>query len=143
MYLHPLANSLDNRSEGGDGRGCAIELTAAVIGDNDGVDASLRCGTCVLNIHHTLEDQPTWPSIAHPLHVPPREARVELLRDPRGERRQIAHALGMTHYVAKRPALSAKHAYTPLRSGDELAYRVRVDLWRRRQAIPDVIVPLP
>src|SRR5436190_149252 len=72
--------------QGARGRRHRVQLAAAVVRDDHSVDADLDGAARVLDVEHALHDELPVPVLAHPCHVVPGDARVELVVHPVLER---------------------------------------------------------
>src|SRR2546427_333414 len=72
--LDLIADGVDHVGQRTGCGGHRIELAAAVVGDDEAVDAGVRGAPRVLGIEHALDDQPTGPLLAHPGDVVPGHA---------------------------------------------------------------------
>src|SRR5690348_9886015 len=77
-HLDARAHGIGDRGQRADRGGRAVELAAAVVGDDERVGAGVRREPRVLDVHDPLEDELAAPALLHPLDVGPRQARVEL-----------------------------------------------------------------
>jgi hypothetical protein len=89
QHLGLVSDRLDDGGQRADGRRHRVELAAAVVGDDDAVDARCHRAPGVLRVEHALDDQSPAPVLSHSGDVVPRHARVELSVHPvtKGRRR--------------------------------------------------------
>src|SRR3954465_5207099 len=140
--LDAVADSGRDRRERHDGRNSAIQLTPAVVRDNQRLGAACHRPLGILWIQNALEDQLPAPAVLDTFNVIPAEGRVELLCCPRRQRAKVADALGVADDVAERPALCAQHPQAPARLGGEIDdVRNRHPRWGR-EAVLDVLMAL-
>ncbi len=100
MHFDAVADSVGDSGELADGRGCAVELPPAVVGDDDRVGAGSEREPRILGIHYALEDQLAAPLAAEPLDVGPRELEIELAGDPVRHRAEITGSFGVANEIA-------------------------------------------
>src|SRR3954453_16698954 len=94
--LDPVADSGRDSRERCDRRNSAVQLTPAVVRDNQCLGAACHGHLGILWIQNALEDQLPAPAVLDPFNVIPAEGRVELLCCPRRQRAKVSDAL----YVA-------------------------------------------
>jgi hypothetical protein len=97
QHFEPVADGIGDARQGGDAGGDAVELAAAVVGDDDAVDAGLGGFARVLDVEDALQHDPAWPVLAHPGQVLPGHARVELAVHPGlefGQAARVGHRRG-------------------------------------------------
>ena len=82
------------------------------------------------------------PALLDPGHVVPRQAGVELLVGPLGQRAHVLDAFHVAVDVAELAPLGVQHAPAPVRLGHQVEQVAHGGLGRRRQAVLDVLVPL-
>src|SRR5262245_27778917 len=97
------------------GRGGAVELAAAVVGDDDGIGTTADRKLGILRVEDALEDELAAPALLDAFDVVPIEAWVKLFGGPGGERTRVLNALGVADNVAEGAPLGAEHAQPPAR----------------------------
>ena len=75
-------HSVDDRRQGLNRRGGAVQLAPTVVGNNQRVGARVDGQSCVFHILNALEDQLAAPAPLDPFDVGPVQRRVELLAGP-------------------------------------------------------------
>ena len=93
-----------NRRQGAGAGQYAVELTTAVVGDDDAVGTEAHRILGVFRVEDALDDHGAVPEIANPLQVFPRDRRVEVLAQPAnvvGEARGIATVGGDVAQVVR------------------------------------------
>src|SRR5690606_34941901 len=108
-----VADRVNDRGQGVDGRRGTVKLTPAVVGDDDCVGTGGCCHPRILWVENALDDQLAAPALLDPCHVIPRQLWIELLCRPGGKRREVRDALGVTCDIAEGAALRAQHAHAP------------------------------
>ena len=111
--LHNLRQRPDRRDR-------AVELAAAVVGDHDRVGPRLRRELRVLGVEDALDDQLAAPELLHPLHVFPRQRRVELPGDPLRQGGEALRIRDAAFEVAEGFSLAAQHVQRPARFGQDI-----------------------
>ena len=91
--LDAVADSGRDGRERHDGRNGAVQLTPAVVRDNQGLGAACRGHLGILWIQNALEDQLPAPAVLDTFNIIPAEGRVELLCCPGRQRTKVADAL--------------------------------------------------
>ncbi len=56
MDFDPVTHGIDDLRQHGDGGECAIQLTTAMVGDDDGIGARISRSTGIFLIENALED---------------------------------------------------------------------------------------
>src|SRR5215217_8998927 len=118
--LDAVADSGRDSRERRDGRHGAVQLTPAVVRDNQRLGAACRGYLGILWIQNALEDQLPAPAVLDTFNVIPAEGRVELFCCPGRQRTKVADALCVADDVAERPALCAQHPQAPARLSREI-----------------------
>jgi hypothetical protein len=118
--FEPVTDGIGDAGQGGDAGGDAVQLPAAVVGDDDAVDTSSHGLARILDVEDALQHDPARPVLAHPGQVLPGDARVELAVHPGLE-------LGQAACVGYRCGQVAKH------QGLALDRDVEQPLWMREQ----------
>ena len=91
----------------------AVELPAAMVGDDEAVDAALDGQPGLVRMQHALEDQRPAPDLAQLLDILPGHRGIEQRRHAAGERADVGR-LARPHIVAEGDALQfAPHAPEP------------------------------
>src|SRR5262245_27436820 len=115
--------------------GRAVELPAAVIGDDNRIRASINRTPRILPIHNALQHKLSAPQPADPSDVVPGDGWIELLFDPRKQRSYVIHAVNVPGEVAEGPARCPQHIKAPFgllghvdKSGDS-------GFWRNRKPV--------
>ncbi len=80
------AHCIGNFGQHRDRRRRAVELPAAVIGDDDGGGTGAGRDPGIFHIEYALDDQLAGPQAADPLDILPAESGIELRRGPFGKR---------------------------------------------------------
>src|SRR5579863_1405138 len=79
------AGRLDHPGKRADRSDGAVELAAAMIGDDDSIDAALDRLSRFVRMQEALEDERPAPQAAQPIDVMPADVRIELLDHERAE----------------------------------------------------------
>src|SRR5712671_4978956 len=95
----PTASTIFGSAEIEDG--APVELATAMVGDHQCARAGLGRDPRVVDIEHALENELAGPQAPDPLDVLPRQRRVELGRDPGGERFHIGAAARIAREIAE------------------------------------------
>ena len=82
VHLDLAAHGLNDGRQRLDARLRAIELAAAVVGDDQRVGTRLHSQLRVFHVLDALEDQLAAPALLDPFHIAPVERRVELRGGP-------------------------------------------------------------
>src|SRR3954462_2603526 len=140
--LNAVPDSGRDSRERHDGRDSAVQLTPAVVRDNQCLGAACHRHLGILWIQNALEDQLPAPAVLDTLNVIPAEGRVELLCCPGRQRAKVSDARCVANDVAERPALCAQHRQAPARLGGEIDdVRNRHPRWGR-EAVLEVLMSL-
>src|SRR5690606_14035885 len=78
-----VADRIDDLRQHRDRRRRAVELAAAMVGDDDRVGTGVGRHLRVLDVDDALDDQLAAPAFLDPCNVLPRQLRIELLGGPR------------------------------------------------------------
>jgi len=82
VNFNVLAHGFNNAGQGADAAFSAIELAAAVVGDDQRVGSCVDGVACIFRVLDSLEDQFTSPKLLDPFHIVPVQRRVKLLGGP-------------------------------------------------------------
>ena len=137
------ADGVDDPGQRGDRGHGAVELPAAVIGDDERRRAGLGRALGVLHVEQPLEHQRARPQVPDPFDVLPAQRRIELSGDPCRERAHALHAAHMARQIAEGLALAAQDARRPARLGRDVEQVAEPDLRRDRHAVAQVAMALP
>jgi hypothetical protein len=137
--LDPSAHGIGDRGDEVEGGRRAVELTAAVVRQGDGVHAGVGGELRVGDGLHALEDDGAVPHRPEPVDVRPRQRRVELGVDVvRQGDRGGAVADVTTDDVGEADRLAARERPGPARMERSVDDRARTDGGREREPAADV-----
>ena len=141
--LDAAADRFGNRRQGRDRTRRAVELTPAMVADDQRIGAGVGGEARVLGVHDPFQDQRAAPALLDPLDVAPIQPRVELLGGPAAQRAHVLHALDVADDVAELASLRAQHVPAPARLECEVDQILEGRFRRRRQPVLQVLVALP
>ena len=142
--LGPVAHGVGNARQSLDRGAGAVELTAAVVGHPDRVDATLHAALRVGHRHHALDRERLVPDPAQPLEVLPGLRRVEQL--PVGVLDQPRSRISTGSRDASQAAMDlgppARHAVQPRRMQRRVDRCSRRDSDRHREPVAQITLAL-
>src|SRR5579883_3584145 len=137
------ADRIDDPRQHRDRGDRTIELTPAVVGDDERGSSGLGGAAGVLDVEQSLDDQLAGPQLADPFDILPGERRIELAGDPLRQRADALHAAHPSGEVAEGLALAGEDADRPSGPLRDIDHIGELDLRRHRHAVAQVAVALP
>src|ERR1700704_1987854 len=141
-HLDLRAHGVDDLRQRRDRRRRAVELPAAVIGDDKSRGPGLGRGPGVLDVEDALEDELARPDAAHPLDVLPAQCWIELAGGPMRKRVHVLHALHVAGEIAEGLAFAPEDRERPGRLGRDVDDVRELDLRGNGHAVPEVAMAL-
>ena len=82
MHFNVFAHRIDDGRQGVDAGLGAIQLTTTMVGDDEGIRATLHRQASVFDVLNAFQNELAAPELFHPFHIGPIERRVELATGP-------------------------------------------------------------
>ena len=108
-----IADRLFDCGEEADAAAGAVELAAAVVGDDQGFDAHALGNFGVFGVHDAFEYDWAAPLLLDPFDVLPVKSRVDFFGSPDYEAGEVVDAFSMADDVTKGAVRAARHAPGP------------------------------
>ena len=113
QQLDIIAYCLFDCGEEADAAAGAVELAAAVVGDDQGFDAHALGNFGVFGVHDAFEYDGAAPLLLDPFDVLPIESRVDFFGSPDYEAGEVIDAFSMADDVAEGAVRAARHGPGP------------------------------